>query len=112
RWLALAPDGVVGRGDASAGWPEATGRTLLAVPGEQVTIRWVELADGLTQAQAAAAARLMLADASAEPIDRLHVAVGQGEAGRFPVALVPRDRMAGWIAAAETQGLDPASIVP
>ena len=31
-----------------------------------MTIHWLELAEGLAQAQAAAAARLMLADASAE----------------------------------------------
>ena len=67
RWLLLDGGGVIDRGDASGGFPAAE-RTLLAAPGEQVTVRWLELAEGLAPAQAAAAARLMLADASAEPM--------------------------------------------
>ena len=42
----------------------------LAVPGTEVAIHWLDLAGDLTPAQAAAAARLMLADASAEPLGR------------------------------------------
>ena len=53
---------------------------MLAVPGERVAIHWLELAEGLAPAQAAAAARLMLADASAEPLADMHVAVGRPEA--------------------------------
>ena len=45
-------------------------RTALAVPGAEVAIHWLALAEGLTPAQAAAAARLMLADASAEAARR------------------------------------------
>ena len=80
----------------------------LAVPGTQVAVHWLELAGDLTQAQAAAAARLMLADASAEPLDRMHVAVGRAEGGLTPIALVLNARMAGWLGT----GLDPDMILP
>ena len=70
-------------------------RTALAVPGAEVTIHWLDLAEGLTPAQAAAAARLMLADASADPLADMHVAVGLPERDLTPVALVPVPRDGG-----------------
>ena len=111
RWLLLDGGAVVERGEAAEGLPAAA-RTLLAVPGDQVSIHWLELAAGLAPAQAAAAARLMLGEASAEPMSTLHVAIGRAEAGRTPAALVPLGRMEQWLAAAAAAGLDPASIVP
>jgi len=81
-------------------------RTALAVPGSEVTVHWLELAEGLTQAQAAAAARLMLADASAEGLGDMHVAVGHAERGLTAVALAPNASMAIWVAG------DPDLIVP
>jgi general secretion pathway protein L len=112
RWLELDDEGVVGRGEASDGFPPAPFRLLLAAPGEQMTLRWLDLADGLAPAQAAAAARLMLADASAEPIGSHHVAVGRPEAGLTPVAMVPMTLVSTWIGTAESAGLDPAAIIP
>lgn len=81
-------------------------RTILVVPGDRVTIHWLELAGDLTPAQAAAAARLMLADASAEPVAAMHVAVGRQERGLTAVALAPNALMAEWVAD------DPDAIVP
>jgi general secretion pathway protein L len=81
-------------------------RTALAVPGAAGTNHWLELAEGLTQAQAAAAARLMLADASAEGLGDMHVAIGNAENGLTPVALAPNASMAAWVAG------DPDLIVP
>ena len=66
------------------------------VPGERVAIHWLDLAEDLTPAQAAAAARLMLADASAAPLADMHVAVGRPEDGLTPVALAPVADMAEW----------------
>jgi general secretion pathway protein L len=80
--------------------------TALAVPGTEVAIHWLELAGDLTPAQAAAAARLMLADASAEPLSDMHVAAGRPENGLTPVALAPIARMTLWV-----EG-DPDLIVP
>ena len=76
------------------------------MPGAEVAIHWLELAQDLAPAQAAAAARLMLADASAETLADMHVAVGRPERGLTPVALVPSGRMVQWVAS------DPDLIVP
>ena len=111
EWLLLDGDAVAGRGAATQDLP-AAGRTVLAVPGDQVSIHWLELADGLAPAQAAAAARLMLGEASAEPMSNLHVAIGRPEGGRTPAALVPLGRMTDWLAAAAAAGVDPEAIVP
>jgi len=103
-WLLLEGGGVAARGgpDELVELPAGT-RTALAVPGAAVTIHWLELAEGLTQAQAAAAARLMLADASAEPLAAMHVAAGRTENGLTAVALTPVERMEAWLA----DGQDP-----
>lgn len=108
-WLLLGDDGGIARGD---GDPPvvADGRTALAVPGEAVTIHWLALDEGLTPAQAAAAARLMLADASLTQLADMHVAVGAAEDGRTPVALVPSARMEAWLA--EAPDADPVLPTP
>ena len=106
----LRPGGE-GRGHAGDGFPEAS-RTVLAVPGHEVAIHWLELDHDLTLAQAAAAARLLLADASAEPLADLHLAVGRPEKGLTPVALVPAARVEAWLASAQAAGIDPDSVVP
>lgn len=109
RWLLIGDDGSIMRGDAEPP-PVAEGRAALAVPGEAVTIHWLTLDDALTPAQAAAAARLMLADASLTPLADMHVAVGAAEAGRTPVALVPNARMEAWLA--EMPDADPVVPTP
>ena len=83
-------------------------RIALAVPGTDVAIHWLDLAGDLTPAQAAAAARLMLADASAEPLGEMHVAAGRVENGLTAVALAPAALMQAWLA----DGLDPDLILP
>jgi general secretion pathway protein L len=88
------------------------GPATLVVPGEQVSIHWLDLAAGLTTLQAAAAARLLLADASVDPIASMHVAVGRPEQGATPVALVPKAQVARWIDTATAAGLDVDHIVP
>lgn len=82
--------------------------SVLAVPGTEVAIHWLALAGDLTRAQAAAAARLMLADASAEPIADMHVAAGRPEAGLTPVAVVPRALMEAWL----VDQADPDLVIP
>ena len=109
-WLRVA-DGATTYGVAADGLPAAA-RTVLASPGEQVALHWLELAEGLTRPQAAAAARLLLADASAEPLARMHVAVGTPERGMTPVALVSAERMSAWLDAAAAAGVDPDALVP
>jgi general secretion pathway protein L len=111
RWWLLDCAGVIVRGEGGEPVPTA-GRTILSVPGEQVAIHWLELAEGLAPAQAAAAARLLLADSTAEPLADLHVAVGRPEQGRTPIALVRTRLMNRWLASAEASGLDPVAILP
>ena len=111
RWLLVEGGVVVARGDDGAEPPRAM-RNVLAVPGEEVSLHWLDLDGGLTVAQAAAAARLMLADASAEPLSAMHVAVGRQEQGRTVAAVVPTARMTEWLGAAATVGIDPEAIVP
>jgi len=107
RWLLVDAGGVLVRGAADEALADRPGvRLALGVPGSAVAIHWLELAGDLAPAQAAAAARLMLADASAEPLSDMHVAVGRREGGLTPVALVPAERMAEWIAA------DPDLVIP
>ena len=111
-WLLLDGDEGGASGEVAARLPAGWSRAVLVVPGEQVTVHWLELTDGLTQPQAAAAARLMLADAAAQPLADMHVAVGRAERGATPVALVPASCMASWLAAAEAAGIDPDAILP
>ena len=79
RWLLLDGRNRRRRGTGAEGLPASPARSVLAVPGDQLTLHWIELAEGLAPAQAAAAARLMLADASAQPLSTMHVAVGRRE---------------------------------
>jgi len=111
RWLLVEGGLVVARGEDGAEPPHAA-RTVLAVPGEEVSLHWLDLDAGLPVAQASAAARLMLADASAEPLAAMHVAVGRQERGRTVAAVVPMARMTEWLGAAAAVGIDPDAIVP
>jgi len=112
-WLLLGDDGGVTRGSAADGLPPvAEGRVALAAPGEEVAIHWLVLEEGLAPAQAVAAARLMLADASLTPIAEAHVAVGAAEGGKTPVAIVPNERMEAWLASATAAGIDPDPVMP
>jgi general secretion pathway protein L len=98
RWLLIEGGRVIARGEEGDEVLLQPGtRTALAVPGAEVAIHWLELAEGLAPAQAAAAARLMLADASADSLADMHVAVGQPERDLTPVALAPAALMAAWI---------------
>lgn len=120
-WLHLRGGTIAERGPTLEGLPDLTDpetgtalRIVAVVPGDAVSVHWLELPAGLTPAQAIAAARLMAVDVSAQPISELHVAVGpevQGEAARA-VALVPALTMAEWIGRLQAAGLDPDLMLP
>jgi general secretion pathway protein L len=114
-WTRLA-DGIVA--ERGAGLEGADGHrsvpVVAVVPGEAVSLRWMELPAGLSPAQAAGAARLMVAELSAQPVAELHVAVGPdsgGGAGRC-VGLVPMETMRTWLDGLEGAGFDAERIVP
>ncbi len=111
-WLLVDGGSVIDRGEAHGGIPAEQSRMIVSVPGEQVAIHWVDLPEGLTRPQAAAAARLVLADRAAEPVDLLHLAVGRSEAGRTPVALVSSEVMESWLDGLSAAGIEAEAIVP
>ena len=106
-WLLVEGGAVTARGGAGDEVVAGPGvATALAVPGAEVAIHWLDLAENLAPAQAAPAARLMLADASAESLAFMHVAVGRPEHGLTPVAVVPVTLMTDW------SSTDPDLILP
>jgi general secretion pathway protein L len=114
RWRLLSGGAVIGRGDDLAQLPDQQPwvRTVLAVPGTDVTLHWLDLADALTTAQAAAAARLRLADELPDAIGELHVAAGRRENGLTAIAVAPAARMTEWLAAARERAMEPDVIIP
>lgn len=120
-WLRLAGMDVAARGTGLEGLPDladpATGAVLrlaAVVPGEAVALHWLGVPAGLTPAQAIAAARLVAAEVSLQPLADMHVAVGaeNAEGSLRPVALVPALVMAGWIGRLQAAGLDPDVVIP
>ncbi|WP_010127285.1 type II secretion system protein GspL [Sphingomonas sp. KC8] len=112
-WLRVANGAIVSRGHDVPTIEGGGDEQVVAVaPGADVAVHWVEL-PGLSQAQAAAAARLLAVDATAEPIDHLHVAVGDADDdGHRAVAIVSSVRMTEWITGLQSFALDPDHVVP
>ncbi|MCP3734483.1 type II secretion system protein GspL [Sphingomonas sp. RP10(2022)] len=109
RWLALADDGAITEGE---GMPALADTAVVAVaPAESVTLHWADL-PARSPAQATAAARLLVAEASATPIAELHVAVGTEGEGERPIAVVGMGAMAGWLADLAVHGIDPLAVIP
>jgi len=115
-WLRLDEDAVSARGAGLDGLPPVEKQLFVAgiVPGEEVTIHWLDLPAGLAPAQAAAAARLAAAGYSAEASAATHVAVGGAErdGGLRCVALARMAAMGEWLARLESAGFDPDLILP
>lgn len=110
RWLRVADGRVAERGE---GLPEIGDALVTAVtPAESVTLHWAELPDR-SPAQAIAAARLLVAEASAGPVADLHVAVGrEPDAAERPIGVVSAEAMQRWLALLAAQGIDPVALVP
>jgi general secretion pathway protein L len=119
-WLQLAGGRVIARGREPEQMPAVAepedGEAIFqvaVVPGHAVTLHWLVVPAGLAPAQAAAAARLMAAEVSAQPLDDMHIAVGPeaGDRAERAVALVPALVMAGWLASLARRGVDPDLIL-
>jgi general secretion pathway protein L len=111
-------DARVGAGAAAPLPSPASGRCVLAVPGFEVRVAWLELA-ARSVAQAAAAAPVLLA-ASLASAEDLHVAVAatvplatapDGPTA-WTVAAVERQAMRRWLDRASALGLSPDAVVP
>ena len=113
-WLRVAAGEAIARGSGLEGSEAHRSAPVVAVaPGDSVTLRWLDLPEGLSSAQAAGAARLMAAEYSAQPIDQLHVAVGrESESGVRCIGLVPLETMRLWLASVEEAGFDAERLIP
>lgn len=105
RWWRPA-DGAHGEGV-----PANETRVVAVAPAEAVTLHWAAI-PARSSAQAAAAARLLVGEASAAPAGGLHVAVGDEGSGDRPIGVVEAATMRGWLAALAAAGIDPDAIVP
>jgi general secretion pathway protein L len=111
RWLRFSDGAVVGRGDGAVLTEHDDDRVVAVVPAQDVTIQHVNLPD-LSEPQAAAAARLLVAEHAASPLDTLHVAIGRDTGGgNRPVVTIDRARMALWLAEANVLGYDPDAVI-
>ncbi|RVT93858.1 type II secretion system protein GspL [Sphingomonas crocodyli] len=112
-WFRVEDGRVIARDMALDHLPslEPDERLILILQGDEVAIRWIEL-PALTYAQAAAAARLAIADHSIGAPDSLHVAIGDVHGGRRMVATIDADLLRQWIGWAQAIGIDPDHVVP
>jgi general secretion pathway protein L len=114
-YLVVDPAGmVVTRGSLSAAAPAPPNdvRTVLIVPGQDVTARWLTL-KAVSQTQAASAAAMMLADDLAAPRESLHVALAAPDAdGERLVCIVGKARMQALMDQATALGAEPDVVLP
>ncbi|KQT32733.1 general secretion pathway protein GspL [Sphingomonas sp. Leaf412] len=109
RWWRVDGDAVVADGE---GLPVAGEADVIAVaPADAVTLHWADL-PARSPAQALAAARIVVGDATAVPAHELHVAIGPDRGESRAIAVVAADRMTGWLARLAADGIDPAAILP
>ncbi|WP_375404298.1 type II secretion system protein GspL [uncultured Sphingomonas sp.] len=107
RW-ARVEDGALVEGE---GVPAEFGEVIAVAPADAVALHWAELPSRST-AQATAAARLLAADASAEAVSDLHVAIGDEGPGDRPIGVVGVDAMRRWLVDLAQVGVDPVAVVP
>lgn len=108
RW-ARAENGSVVEGEGIPGDAE---EVVAVAPADAVTLHWAEL-PSRSAAQAAAAARLLAAEASATPLAELHVAVGEaGNGSERPIGLVEASAMGVWLERLAAIGIDAKALVP
>lgn len=111
RWLRIAGDVIVARGDGAPQPHADDGRVVAVVPAEDVAIHYADLPD-LSEPQAVAAARLIIAEQSASPVDTLHVALGVPSiSGERAVVAIDKTRMAQWLGEATLLGFDPDAVL-
>ena len=109
RWLRVVDDAVVTRGDdiGLAPPPGDDERVVAVMPAREVMIHSASL-PGLSEVQAQAAARTVVADASMTSIDTLHIgAGGADEAGMRTIVSAEREAVARRLASLAAYGLDP-----
>lgn len=110
HWLRISDGEIVARGEGLPA-PEPDNHVVAVVPAEHVTVRHAEFGD-LSEPQAQAAARLMMAEQSAALPDTMHVAVGRlSDTADRPVVAIERSKMAHFLAELAAGGHDPDVVV-
>lgn len=108
RWMRVVDSRVAAQGE---GVPVSDDPVIAVAPADDVTLHWAHL-PSRSPAQATAAARLLVAEASAAPLAELHVAVGDEGTAERPIGVVGAGVMRDWLASLAAQGIDPVAIVP
>jgi general secretion pathway protein L len=109
RWLHVNDAAVIARGE---GVPEDAAVEVIAVaPADAVSLHWGAL-PARSAAQAAAAARILVSEASAAPAEDIHVAVGDEAQEERPIAVVSSERMRAWLDMLAEFGIDPTAMIP
>ena len=108
RWLRTADGGVVASGE---GVPVVDEPVVAVAPADAVTLHWATLPDR-SSAQATAAARVLVGEASATPLPELHVAIGDEGAGERPIGVVGIAAMREWLRELAAAGMEVSSLVP
>lgn len=111
-WWIVEGGAVALRGDAENVLPDDLPDHIVAVaPAGAMTIHVAELGSLATQ-QARTAARLLVADTSAVPVETQHVAVGEADGSDRSVAVIGNGRIAAWLEQLQARGIDPDAILP
>lgn len=113
QWLRITGATVSARGEGiPVPLEQGAARWVAVAPADAVTLHWADLPDR-SHAQSVAAARLLVAEASATPIGELHVAVGREDArAERPIAVVAATQMRWWLEQLAEKGVDPDALVP
>ncbi len=114
RWWAFDDDAVVDSG-SEGGWAHALDdaeQVIALAPAAAAPVTWLAL-PGLTPLQAAAAARLQMADAALGETAEQHVAAGAArDDGMVPVTAVTRGAMDAWLAQLALAAVSVRALVP
>ena len=110
HWLRISDSQITARGEGLAAH-DPDDHVVAVVPAQDVMIYHAALPD-LSEPQALAAARLIVAEQSASSADALHVAIGKANgAGDRPVVAVDRMKMVALLTDLAALGHDPDAVV-
>lgn len=113
RWLRIDDNRITSRGDSFTDLsadPADDERVIAILPSRLAIVHHGALA-GLSDAQARAAARLLVAGQSPARPDDLHVAVGDEVDGERPIVAVDRAELRGLLAKLSALGFDPDRVL-
>jgi general secretion pathway protein L len=101
------------RGTLGQALERAVGQRLIVfVPGSAIRLAYVDVPARQT-AKVLQAAPYLLEEQLAEDVDLLHFAIGPRVEGRgYPVAVVSRERMEGWLTPFRAAALRPEALIP